>query len=229
MIKSPVLVVAAHPDDEVLGCGGTIAKYALEGRPVHVLLLADGESSRESSKDLGFGELIKTRNSSAEKAAELLGVSSLKICGFPDNRLDSVDILDLVKVIEQSIRDILPGTVFAHHYGDVNVDHRRVHEGVLAACRPQPGHCVKELFFFEIPSSTEWRTPNSATAFVPNYFVNIEKFIDSKKEALMAYATEMREFPHPRSIKAVEALAQWRGATVGTLAAEAFMVGRIIN
>lgn len=229
MIKSPVLVVAAHPDDEVLGCGGTIAKYALEGRPVHVLLLADGESSRESSKDLGFGELIKARNSSAEKAAELLGVSSLRICGFPDNRLDSVDILDLVKVIEQSIRDILPGTVFAHHYGDVNVDHRRVHEGVLAACRPQPGHCVKELFFFEIPSSTEWRTPNSATAFVPNYFVNIEKFIDSKKEALMAYATEMRGFPHPRSIKAVEALAQWRGATVGTLAAEAFMVGRIIN
>ncbi len=227
MKKSPVLVVAAHPDDEVLGCGGTIAKFALEGRPVHVLLLADGESSRESN--IGFDDLIQNRNASAEKAADILGISSLKICEFPDNRLDSINVFDVVKIIEASIRDTLPTTVFTHHYGDVNVDHRVVHEAVLAACRPQPGFCVKELFFFEIPSSTEWRPPNSATPFVPNLFVNIDIFLDTKKKALLAYASEMRDFPHARSIKAVEALARWRGACVGKNAAEAFMVGRIIN
>ncbi len=220
-------MVAAHPDDEVLGCGGTIAKFALEGRPVHVLLLADGESSRESN--IGFDDLIQNRNASAEKAADILGISSLKICEFPDNRLDSINVFDVVKIIEASIRDTLPTTVFTHHYGDVNVDHRVVHEAVLAACRPQPGFCVKELFFFEIPSSTEWRPPNSATPFVPNLFVNIDIFLDTKKKALLAYASEMRDFPHARSIKAVEALARWRGACVGKNAAEAFMVGRIIN
>jgi N-acetylglucosamine malate deacetylase 1 len=208
-----VLVVVAHPDDEVLGCGGTIARFAKEGRQVHVLQLADGESSRSSGAALKVGELFENRISAAQRACEIMGCASLECIGLPDNRLDSLD-------------QYKPVTVFTHHSGDVNIDHRIVHEAVLAACRPLPGHSVRELIFFEIPSSTEWRPSASGLPYMPNMFVDISDTLPIKLQAMEAYASELRLFPHPRSLKAITALAQWRGATVGVEAAEAFISGR---
>jgi LmbE family N-acetylglucosaminyl deacetylase len=223
-VTDSVVVVAAHADDEVLGCGGTLARMAGEGRDVHIVLLADGETSRGASSASRVG----ARNAAAEKVCRILGCSSVVSLGLPDNRLDELTLLDVVKRIEESLDRHKPSTVLTHHPGDVNVDHRVAHDAVIAACRPQPGHPVRELMFFEVPSSTEWRPPSSAEAFNPNWFVDISATLEKKLEALKAYQSELREFPHPRSLRAVEALATWRGATAGVTAAEAFVLGRKI-
>ena len=223
-----VVVIAAHPDDEVLGCGGTLARMASEGRAVHVLLMADGESSRVSGSSWIDPAQLAARNAAAEAACAILGCTSVEILALPDNRLDGLELLDVVKLIEAFVQRYQPSTVFTHHSGDVNVDHRVVHEAVLAACRPQPGHPVRELLFFEVPSSTEWRPPAFGETFSPNWFVDITETMATKLEALRAYESELRDFPHPRSLKGVTALAQWRGVTVGVEAAEAFVLGRAI-
>ncbi|MGC8451588.1 MAG: PIG-L deacetylase family protein [Cylindrospermopsis raciborskii] len=221
MVKS-ILVIAAHPDDEVLGCGGTIACYTAQDIPVRVIFLADGISSREASD---MAEL-ESRHLAARKAAECLGISEVSFGEFPDNQLDTVPLLSIVKRIEQAIANYQPDTIFTHHIGDVNIDHQRVHQAVVTACRPQPHHPVKTLLFFEIPSSTEWQPPGSAPTFHPNWFMDISHTLAIKQQALEFYQQEMRPFPHPRSPEAVTALAQWRGATVGVAAAEAFILGR---
>lgn len=221
-----IAVIAAHPDDEVLGCGGTIARLANEGYKVHILLMADGESSRESAGQPIDHGLLSARNAEAKNACKILGCSSVKSLNLPDNRLDRLERLDIVKQIEQFVERYQPSTVFTHHIGDVNIDHRIVHDAVIAACRPQPDHPVKELLFFEIPSSTEWRPPGSAVTFAPSVFFNVSGTLDLKLKALQVYERELRTFPHARSLKAVEALARWRGATVGVEAAEGFVLGR---
>ena len=147
---------------------------------------------------------------------------------MPDNRMDSVDLLQVVREIEKSVESHAPSVVLTHHASDVNIDHRVVHDAVLAACRPQPDHPVRRLLFFEVPSSTEWGPAASAQPFSPNFFVNISSTLATKLEALKAYGSELRAFPHPRSLQAVSALAQWRGASVGVVAAEAFVLGREI-
>lgn len=224
----PILVVAAHPDDEVLGCGGTVARMAGEGREVHVLLLADGETSRVAGRSADIKRKMQTRKQAAQTACTILGCASLEVLQMPDNRLDSVDRLEIVQQIEAPVRRHKPATVLTHHAGDVNIDHRVVHDAVIAACRPQPGHAVKRLLFFEVPSSTEWRPPMSAEPFNPNWFFDISTTLATKLKALEAYEAELRPFPHPRSLQAVSALAQWRGASVGVPAAEAFVLGREI-
>jgi LmbE family N-acetylglucosaminyl deacetylase len=228
-MNEPVAVIAAHPDDEVLGCGGTMARHAREGRSVHVLLLADGETSRAQADDANQGsERVEARKAAAFAACEILGCASVQVLALPDNRLDGLDLLDIVWRIESFIALHAPSTVLTHHAGDVNVDHRMVHDAVVAACRPMPEHPVRELLFFETASSTEWRPPGSAPVFAPNWFVDISDTLAAKLDALRAYQSEMRPFPHARSIEAVQALAAWRGATVGVVAAEAFMLGRTL-
>jgi LmbE family N-acetylglucosaminyl deacetylase len=224
-----VAVIAAHPDDEVLGCGGTLARMALEGRKVHILLVADGETSRFGNGNAaGASAFVATRHMAAESAREVLGCTSVEVLSLPDNRLDRFDLLDLVKHFESFLRRHRPSTLLTHHAGDVNIDHRLVHEAAIAACRPSPGTPINELLFFEIPSSTEWRPAGSAHPFVPNWFVDISGTMEKKMRALEAYQSEMRPFPHPRSARAVEALARWRGASAGLEAAEAFVLGRNI-
>lgn len=223
-----VLAVVAHADDEALGCGGTLGRYASEGRDVHVLILADGESSRFLDGKPAIDALVDERDEAATRAGKILGCKSVNCIGLADNRMDRYELLEIVKHIETAISNVSPRTVLTHHVGDVNVDHRVVHQAVLAATRPQTGNPVKELLFFEIPSSTEWTPPSSLSPFVPNYFVDISSTLQMKKRALEVYSREMRPFPHPRSLQAVEALAQWRGATVGVTAAEAFIIGRSI-
>jgi LmbE family N-acetylglucosaminyl deacetylase len=227
-MSDTVAVVAAHADDEVLGCGGTIARLAKEGRAVHILLLADGETSRELTQAAGSAA-VSARKAAASAACVTMGAQSVELLELPDNRLDGIPLLEVVKRIEAFVARYEPSQLFTHHYGDVNIDHKVVHDAVLAACRPQPGYCVRELLFFEVPSSTEWRTPGSLTAFQPNWFFDISATLQTKLDALRAYEHELREFPHPRSYRAVEALAHWRGATIGVAAAEAFVLGRKLS
>ena len=219
-----VLAVVAHPDDEVLGCGGALAFHAARGDEVSIVILADGESSRAE----GSGKRVSERESTAREAASILGAGRVVLHGLPDNQLDTRSRLEIAKLVERHIADLRPDTVYTHHCGDVNIDHRLTHEAVVTACRPQPGHPVKTLLFFEIPSSTEWQPPGSAPAFVPNWFVDISTVFDTKLKALHAYHGEMRPWPHPRSYEGVEHLARWRGATVGCVAAEGFVLGRAI-
>ncbi len=229
MSANEIAAIVAHPDDEVLGCGGTLARFASQGRKSHVLIMGDGESARWNEPNpRPVKQLIEERRASAREACKVLGCTSVNFLDLPDNRFDTVELLKVVKHIEAFIAHHQPSTVFTHHGGDVNIDHRVVHEGVLAACRPLPGEPVKELLFFEVPSSSEWRTRGSTELFAPNYFVNIATTFSTKMAALNIYRNEMRDFPHPRSTEAVKALVQWRGATAGVEAAEAFILGRKI-
>ena len=222
-----VVIVAAHPDDEVLGCGGSIARHADAGDHVQVLIVAEGATSRQQQRDRGQVDTeLSELAYAAQKAGEILGSTGVELLDLPDNRLDSIDRLDLVKLIEARIERYQPKIVYTHHAGDVNIDHRRLHEAVVTACRPTPGHSVKRLLSFEVASSTEWQPPGSAPAFQPNWFVDISEQWDRKRLALEAYASEMRPWPHARSIQALEHLARWRGAQVGVQAAEAFCLLR---
>ncbi len=220
-----VLILAAHPDDEVLGCGGTIAKLADDGAIVHVAFLADGVFSRAGEQIVQRLEL-SARRIAAQNACNILGSKSVSFGDFPDNRMDTIPLLDITQAVEALIAKHQPEMVFTHHAGDVNIDHRRLHEAVVTACRPQQGYPVKTLLCYEVPSSTEWQLPGSGPPFTPNWFVDISATLDQKLTALEAYAAELRAWPHPRSRQGVEHLAHWRGATVGVNAAEAFILGR---
>jgi LmbE family N-acetylglucosaminyl deacetylase len=228
-MSETVLVIAAHPDDEVLGCGATIAWHANRGDRAHIVILAEGVTSRSPKRESRSNTKALSRLAGcARRAARVLGAESVTLEQFPDNRLDSVDLLDLIKVVEQYVAKLRPRTVYTHHGGDLNVDHRRVHEAVATACRPLPGAPVRRLLLFEVSSSTEWQLPGSRGPFVPGAFVDVSATLGQKLKALQCYAPEMRQFPHPRSARAVEHLARWRGASVGVDAAEAFVVGREI-
>lgn len=220
-----ILVVAAHPDDEALGCGGTLARLSREGASIHVAFLADGVFSRDGEQGEQQQELL-IRRSAAQAACASMGVGSVSFDNFPDNRMDTSALLDIAKTVEGLIEKYQPDTVFTHHGGDVNIDHRRIHEAVSVACRPQSTSVVKTVLFFEVPSSTEWQFPGSTPVFSPNWFVDISDTLAKKLAALESYSHEMRAWPHPRSIEGVTHLARWRGATVGVDAAEAFMLGR---
>ena len=224
-----ILVVAAHPDDEVLGCGGTIARHAEFGDQVHILIVAEGLTSRQEERCRSeLGVQLSDIKCAAMKAKEILGAVDVELLDYPDNRLDSIDMLDLVKEIEKRVSALQPSTVYLHHSGDVNIDHQILHRAGITACRPTPGHCVKRLLAFEVPSSTEWQTIGSGKAFTPNWYVCIEEQMEKKLTALNEYSSELKEWPHPRSLKAVKHLAHWRGSQVGHVAAEAFLLLRQI-
>lgn len=223
-----ILVIAAHPDDEVLGCGGTIAKLSAEGHEVHVLLAAEGLTSRLDSRDQEvlkkeFDELY----SKARDANKILGVKSLEFLGFPDNRMDSLDLLEVIKKIELKLESFAADEIYTHYPNDLNIDHRILSDAVLTASRPLPGQVVKKVYFFEVSSSTDWRFgSNGQSFFSPNVFINIELYLSVKMKALMCYSLEMRAFPHARSIENLENLARVRGALVGYCASEAFILAR---
>lgn len=218
-----VLVVVAHADDEILGCGGTIARHVDNGDQVTVMFIADGVSSRGDNKGM------KKRHDASHRACELVGVTSTVYLNLPDNQLDSIPLLKIVQQIERQIEKVAPYTVYTHYAGDLNIDHAIVYRAVVTACRPVPGCPVKEIFSFEVPSSTDWLPHGRSGAFTPNFFVDISETLGRKRTALQAYDTEMRPFPHSRSHENLENLARYRGATVGVDAAEGFMVERILK
>ena len=219
-----VLIVAAHPDDEALGAGATIARHTRAGEEVSILFLADGVSSRNPERD--HVEELGRRRSAAIVAARILGASTPKFLDLPDNRLDSVALLTLTRAVEEEVERIRPNTVYTHHASDLNVDHRCTHEAVMTACRPVATSPVDTVLCFESPSSTEWRSTAAAPAFNPTWFVDVGNTLETKLAALSAYEEELRPWPHPRSLEAIEHLARWRGATICSTAAEAFVLAR---
>lgn len=220
-MSKTVLVVAAHTDDEALGCGGAIARHVAEGDTVYAVFLADGVTSRPDATR----EELDQRNAAAERAHQILGINKAFMLGFPDNRMDSIPLLDIVQRLENVLDEVKPQVIYTHHHGDLNVDHRITHQAVITACRPVPGADVKEIYAFEVLSATEWNTPGMKP-FTPNVFVDISDHLDSKIKALAAYELEMRDEPHSRSLKNANRLAEFRGNCIGVRAAEAFCLVR---
>lgn len=219
-----VLVVAAHADDEVLGCGGTIVRHVAGGDRVFVVFLADGISSRSGADH----DDLASRNAAAEHARKILGIYENYYLHLPDNRLDSLPLIEVIQPLESLIDKLQPQIIYTHHHGDLNVDHRIAHQAVLTACRPTPISSVQAIYAFEVMSSTEWANPAQGV-FIPNYYVDISKQLDVKIDALSAYQMEMRGVPHSRSIEHIVHLAHHRGHSVGMHAAEAFSVVRMLR
>lgn len=220
-----VLVIAAHPDDEVLGMGGTIVKLVKEGCVVDVLIVTDGSSSQYRDSD-HLAEIIEAKKLETRNCADVLGVRDIYYGGLPDMKLDCTPHVDVNQAIEKVIDKIQPDTVFTHFWGDVNMDHQNVYKSTLVTVRPVLRQVVRELYCYRVPSSTEW-TPNKAdTMFMPNYFVDIEQYAEQKYKAFACYSTELRDYPHPRSVQYLRETDKAAGLRVGMLAAEEFVMLR---
>lgn len=222
-----VLVIAAHPDDEVLGCGGTAARLNKEGYEIATLILGEGISSRDDIRDIKKREKnILELKGEAKKANTILGIREVFFHDFPDNRFDTVPFLDIVKVIEKIKNQVKPDIIFTHYEKDLNIDHQIIYKAVITATRPIKEETVKEIYSFEIPSSTEWSYPLS---FSPSMFYDISETIDVKLKALEKYKTELKKYPHPRSLEGVKLIAKNWGMKVGLEHAEAYKVVRILK
>lgn len=215
------LVVAAHPDDELLGAGGTIALRARNGDPVHVVVMSEGASSRYE------GEARRSLEEAGGRAAGVLGVASIRFEGLPDQRLDTLPAIELTQLIESIVERFEPDSVLTHHAADVNLDHQVLARAVWTACRPYRFPHVTQILAFETPSSTEWRQPSGGTPpFEPNLFVDIGETIDAKIAAMECYESELRPYPHPRSARALRERAAYWGSVIGRETAEPFVVLR---
>jgi LmbE family N-acetylglucosaminyl deacetylase len=221
-----ILVVAAHPDDEVLGCGAAIARLALEGDEVHVAIMGEGATSRDSGADSGR---LAALHRNAQAAAVKLGARDLVLYKLPDNRLDTVPLLDVIKLVEILVKRLEPEIIYTHHPGDLNVDHGVVNRAVLTATRPSLGQCVREIYAFEVPSSTEWAFQQLKPSFQPNVFVDVANTLEIKIAAMACYESETRQFPHPRSPESLRANAARWGSVAGCRAAEAFELVRSVK
>jgi LmbE family N-acetylglucosaminyl deacetylase len=227
MKSKKILIVASHPDDEILGCGGTIACLAQEGCEIYTLILGEGVTSRDDKRDIKKRkEEIKKLKTQAKKANRILGVKEVSFGDFPDNRFDTVSLLDIVKSIEEIKVKIKPDVVFTHYEKDLNIDHQITYKAALTATRPIKGETVREAYSFEILSSTEWNYPLS---FSSNVFYDIKDTIDIKTKAMKIYKSELKNYPHPRSIRGIKLNAQNWGMKVGLEYAEAFKLVRKIN
>jgi LmbE family N-acetylglucosaminyl deacetylase len=229
-MKKNIMIVAAHPDDEILGCGGTMSKKIKEGYKVDVVIMGQGLTSRKNyqSKNKIKKNIIKLKKSSLS-ANKFIGATSVKNLLLPDNSMDSVNFLKVVHLLELEIFNKKPSIVFTHHLGDLNIDHKITHQAVITACRPVPNFCVKKIYSFEVVSSTEWQSSSNNNPFVPTYFEDISDHIKDKINALKYYDSEMRKAPHARSYENVKNLAKFRGSSIGVMAAEAFITIRDIN
>lgn len=227
---SRILLVVAHPDDEILGVGGTMYKRILNGDMVSCLILGEGMTSRKTERAATSQDSIELLHSHSKRVADLIGFSELEFGNLPDNRFDSVDLLDVIKKVEKQIESFKPDIVYTHHYGDLNIDHQITFQAVLTACRPIDPYCVKELYCFETPSATEWNLGRTDVIFRPNVWIEInEESLKCKLKAMEIYESELREFPHPRSLEALEIIAKRWGIVVGKKYAEAFELVRKVD
>lgn len=222
---SRVLVVAAHPDDEILGLGGCIRKRVNNGDEVTCLILGEGMTSRD---DIDQADLERLHNDTME-ASKIIGFKTVRFADFPDNKFDSVPLLGIIKVVSALVDEIKPEIVYTHHHGDLNIDHRKTYEAVITACRPVGDYSVKEIYAFETPSSTEWNFTYGQDSFKPNVFVDIEQEMNLKIKAMDCYKTELRAFPHPRSLEALRIIAGKWGTVVGKRYVEAFELVRKVE
>ncbi len=226
-----ILLVVAHPDDELLGCGGTM--YSLindHNCIIKVVILGEGITSRSDERDVEkWKEALELHRANITQAQKAIGYQELSIYDFADNRFDSVDLLDIIKVIEKEKAAFLPDVIFTHHGGDVNIDHQRTFEAVITACRPMEHETVQSIITFETFSGTEWRASSDPRHFIPNLFFAIdEKGLQAKIKGMESYEFERRSYPHPRSPEALKIVAQRWGIATGKKYAEAFCVIRMI-
>jgi LmbE family N-acetylglucosaminyl deacetylase len=218
-----ILIVAAHSDDEVLGAGASIARWVREGHHVSVLFFTDGVGSRGKKSSE-----VKARQTAARAAAKILGFSIVESGAFPDNQLDTVPLLELAQTIERAKKEIQPGAVYTHFWGDLNIDHRRVFEATLTAFRPQPGEVCRSIHCFEVASATEWGSP--AATFRPTVYNEVsEQDVETAVRAYKAYEREVRADPHSRSVESFLARRALRGRETGVNWAEAFVLCRQLN
>jgi LmbE family N-acetylglucosaminyl deacetylase len=218
-----VMVIAAHPDDELLGVGGTLARHVAEGDTVHAVVVSEGATARyeEGAKN--------ALQEAGRRAADVLGFASLSFLGLPDQRLDSLSLLDVIQRFEREIERVKPSVLYTHHAGDINKDHRIVTEAVMVACRPIGEDFPRRVLWFETPSSTEWTPPGMFPAFQPNVFVDVTLTLDKKLAAMTCYESELRPAPHPRSLEALRSRAAYWGQIVTRPYAEAFMLAREVR
>ncbi len=220
-----VLIVAAHPDDEVLGCGGTVARLSSQGIECHLLIVTDGSSSQYRDSNC-LQEIIEAKKLETKNSSNLLGFKSIYYGNLPDMRLDTTPHIYINQVIEKVINELKPDTVFTHFWGDVNLDHQNVFKSTLVAVRPVMGQTVREIYCYRVPSSTEW-TPNKVdTMYMPNFYVDITDFAEEKYNAFACYSTELRDYPHPRSIQYLRETDKATGLKVGMFMAEEFVLLR---
>lgn len=226
-----IMIVVAHPDDELLGLGATmnllISKYNVK---THVVILGEGITSRSDERDAEFWKVeLEKHRQNILNAQKAIGYHSVSIYDLPDNRFDSVDLLSIVKIIEKEKEKFKPEIVFTHHGGDLNIDHQRTFESVITSCRPMQDENVKTIIAFETPSGTEWRASTDPRHFIPNFFVEVgEENINAKIKGMESYEFEKRNYPHPRSPEALKIYAQKWGIVVGRSYAEAFILIRLI-
>ena len=218
-----ILVIAPHPDDEVLGCGGIIKKFSSQNLTVNVLIITRGKKGTYSD------ERIENVRKEAREAHKLLGIKNTVFLDFPAPDLDTIAISELSLAISNEINKLKPDTIFIPHRGDIHHDHKAVFTASLVAARPVNDYIVKRIYSYETLSETEWAAPYGDDAFIPDYFVNISDEFSFKLEAMSCFKSQIRKFPNPRSLKAIESLAQFRGSTVGFNYAEAFMTIRVIE
>ena len=222
-----VLVIAAHPDDEVLGCGATIARLVNEGYHAYTLILGEGVTSRDETRDVKKREdEIKELRKQTCEANKIIGIKKVFTHDFPDNRFDTVSLLDIVKVIERVKKETGPDIIFTHYERDLNIDHQITYKAVITATRPSNRKQVNEIYSFEVLSSTEWYYPLS---FLPDVFFDIAETLQYKLEALEVYASEVRKFPYPRSLEGIKSNAKYWGVRVGKEYVEAFKIVRILR
>lgn len=220
-----ILVIAAHPDDEIYGMGGTMAKLSQEGHEVYVLIVTDG-CTTQYCNDPRLPDILTQKKEEACQANALLGVKQVYFGTLPDMQLDQVPHVRVNQIIEETISKVRPEVVYTHFYGDVNLDHQMVHRSTLVAVRPVPGQTVRELYCYRVPSSTEWNAQLPHTAFLPNTMVDISSYVAQKEAALTAYQTEVRPYPHPRSAQYVRETDRACGLQWGMGSSEAFILLR---
>jgi LmbE family N-acetylglucosaminyl deacetylase len=218
-----VLVIATHPDDEVLGCGGVMARHTAVGDHVSLLVVTRG------IPELFSTEFIEQGRRELRQANELLGVTDIHFLDFPAPKLDTVPGYELATAINRKIQVLYPHTIYLPHHGDIHADHQAVYQATLVAARPIDGCPVRKLLCYETLSETEWASPVGDQAFIPTVFVDITDFLTLKLQAMACYRSQIKEFPHPRSLQTLEALARLRGATVGLPAAEAYKLVREVQ
>lgn len=216
--------MAAHPDDEVLGCGGSAPQWAAAGATITTLILGEGITSRFDAREDAPQDLVRVHEERARKANALIGVGHVILAGLPDQRFETLPLLDIIKRIEEAIRETQPEAVYVQHGGDLNMDHVMTFRATMTATRPMQGGVVRALYAYPVASSTEWSFGQYSPRFTPTVFADISTTLETKIAAMQVYESETRAFPHPRSPEALRASAQAWGSQVGVNAAEPFQL-----
>ncbi len=227
-----IMIVVAHPDDELLGLGATMNRLIKDFNVItHLVILGEGITSRSDARNVEKWEKELSKHKlNITNAAKVIGYHSTSIYNFPDNRFDTIALLDIVKVVEKEKNLFNPDVIFTHHGGDVNIDHQKTFESIIVACRPIKNENVKAIITFETPSGTEWMASTEVRRFIPNIFINVSyENLQTKIKGMECYEFEKRKYPHPRSPEALTILAQRYGVMIGGVYAEAFALIRLID